>query len=340
MNLRLKFRDLFKKPQFSVGLDIGTATIKSVKLKFFQDSVELSDFHLASAQPDLAGALKEFSSYQNVRCINTSVCGQAAVIRYVTFPKMAQEELRKALKFEAQKYIPFPLSEVNSDCTILEHNLADNKMLVAVVAVKKDFIEKRLKILQENNFKIYNLDMDSLALINAFNFNYPQNEAGLPKSIALLNIGATFSNLNILEVGMPFLSRDINIAGNNFTQKIAESFSLDFPTAERLKINPDKEKLIKINQAIESILTNLTNEVRVSFDFYESQSTFSVAKIYLSGAGSLLLGLKDNLANLLGIEIEYWDPFKKINIPKNIDSEKLKLLSNQLVVAVGLALRR
>ena len=148
------------------------------------------------------------------------------------------------------------------------------------------------------------------------------------------------SNLNILENGLPVLSRDIYIAGNNFTQKTADILELDFKSAEELKLNIDREKLDKVVIAAESVLSDLAKELRVSFDYYESQNASSVIKIFLSGGGSKFSGLKDMLANLLGIEVEYWDPLRQISITDSVDSKEAKALSSQLAVAVGLALRK
>jgi type IV pilus assembly protein PilM len=183
------------------------------------------------------------------------------------------------------------------------------------------------------------VDIDSIALINAFNFGYAQDENLKHKAVALLNIGATTTNLDIWEAGLPRLCRDVHIAGNNFTQKIADIFGVDFKAAEDLKLNPTADKSNKISAVLDAVLTNLAGEIRTSFDYYESQSASSVAKIFLSGGGSKFIGLKDALANLLGIEVEVWDPLKQINLPDKADLNKVKELSPQLAVAVGLALR-
>ncbi len=156
----------------------------------------------------------------------------------------------------------------------------------------------------------------------------------------MINIGASMTNLNIIEAGFPRLSRDIQISGNNFTQRLADVFAMDLKAAEGLKLNPDKERAVRVTAAVEAILSNLAVEIRTSFDYYESQSATSVLKIFLSGGSSFFNGLKDILANLLGIEVEYWDPFKKINLSEEIDAQKVKAISSQLSVAVGLALRQ
>lgn len=337
--LSLKLKNKFSKERISVGLDIGTSTVKMVKLKLTKETMELCDFNLEPTPLDLEPVLKRLAESGDVKNITISVCGSAVIIRYVNFPKMNDIELKQALKFEAQKHIPFPLTEVNLDAYILKPDLVDNKMLVLLVAAKKELITQRLKSFETAGLNVNIIDIDSLALINAFNFNYSGNDNLKNKTIALLNIGASFSNLNILESGIPHLSRDIHIAGNNFTQRLQEALGLDFKSAEELKLNPDKARQKSVNLAVESVLSNLAAELRTSFDYYESQSASNVEKIFLSGGGAKFLGLKEMLTNLLGIEVEYWNPVRQINLSSNIDQEKINSLSNQLAVAIGLAMR-
>jgi type IV pilus assembly protein PilM len=341
IDLAAKFKKRLSKERVSVGLDIGTEAVKIVKLKFIKDAVELSAFALEPSQPAPADTLKKIKEPQGpVESVRISVSGSSAVIRYVSFPRMSNEELKQSLKFEAQKHIPFSIDEVNLDGYILKEELPDNKMLVLLAAVKKDLLNQRLKLIDDAGFKTEAIDIDSIALVNAFNFNYSGEEGLKNKTIALFNIGAAITNLNILENGLPRLSRDIHIAGNNFTHKLMDTFALDFNSAEKLKLNPQTEKSERIVAGVESVLANLCQEVRTSFDYYESESASSVVKIFLSGGGSNFRGLKDILANLLGIEVEYWDPLRKIGIPAGLDAGRIKALSNQLAVAVGLALRQ
>lgn len=327
------------KEKISAGLDIGTSAVKIVKLKFVKENIEIYGFHSEPLQEDLSGLIKNIAQSQSLDKVNISVSGPSAIIRYATFPMMDEEELKQALKFEGQKHIPFPVAEVNMDGYILKKDLPDSKMLVLLAAVKKDLVGKRIKFIEDAGLKINAIDMDSLALVNAFNHNYSGEEALKAKTVALLNIGASMSNLNILEDGIPRLSRDIYSAGNNVTQKIQDAFALDLKSAEEFKLYPDKISLDKLMKVVEAALSNLAAEIRVSFDYYESQSASSVGEIFLSGGGSACSGLSDILANAIGVPVRYWDPLKRINSANGIDAEKLKPLSAQLAVAVGLALR-
>lgn len=327
------------KDKTALGLDLGTSNIKYVKLRPAKDGYELSSFGIETSQTDVTPILKKINQAQNINKANISLSAPQAIIRYVNFPRMQLVELKQALRFEAQKHIPFSVNEVNLDVIILKNDLPDNKMLVLLAAAKKDFINQRIKILTDLGITPSLIDVDALALVNAFNFSYAEDESVKNKTVALLNIGAAVSNLSILENGLPRLSRDINIAGNSFTQKLADVFAIDFKAAENLKLNPEKEKLEKISLSLENVLSGLATETRVSFDYYESQGLASVSKIFASGGISIFPGVTDTLKNLLDISVENWDPFKKISIPANMDAGKLKNSASQFAVAVGLALR-
>jgi len=337
----INMKPLFhQKEKSAIGLDIGTQAIKAVKLKFLKDgAIDCCGFEVEPAQLDLEPALKKISQEIGAAEVNISLSGPAVVLRYINFPRMQQDELKQALRFEAQKHIPFSVNEVNLDAHIIKDDLPDNKMLVLVAAAKKDFIEERLKAVKSAGLKAGLIDVDSLALVNAFNFNYPGAGNTEQKAAALLNIGAQEANLNILDKAVPRLSRDIRIAGNDFTRKLMEVFNLDFKAAEELKARPDAERAEKIGQALGAVVSSLAAEIRVSFDYYESQGASSVNKIFLCGGSSFLPGIKEMLTNMLDIAVEYWDPFIKLGISADVDEVKLKALSAQMAVAVGLALR-
>lgn len=328
------------KEKFSVGLDIGTQMIKVVKLKTAADVTELAGFGIEPAEFHFTDVLKKIKQEQGIDTVNIAFSGPATVIRDINFPKMDAAELKQALKFEVQKHIPFPVAEVNLDGCILKDDLPDNKMLVLLAAVKKDLIDQRIKLIEYAGLKVNIIEIDSIALTNAFNFNYTQEENLKHKVIALLNIGATITNLIIIEDGIPRLSRDIQLAGNNFTQKVVEVFGVDLKSAENIKVNPAGDQYGKMIAGLEAVFTNLAGEIRTSFDYFESQSASSVGKIFLSGGGSLFMGLKDKVASLLGIEVECWDPLKNIKPAGALDTEKIKSIFAQLPVAVGLALRK
>jgi type IV pilus assembly protein PilM len=337
----LKFKGTRSKEKFTAGLDIGAHSIKLAILKSQKDTMELCGFNIEPAELDVAPILKRLTENNNIKSVNISVSGSGTLIRYISFPKMAESELKQALKFEAQKHIPFAINEVDIDACILKDNLPDNKMLILLAAVKKEFISQRMKIIEEAGLKLKIIDVDSAALTNAFNFNFPEYKTEADhRAIALINIGATVSNLTIIEDGVPRLSRDIYIAGNSCTQKLADYLGIEFKVAENFKINELKNNPENSSKVIEAIITSLANEGRISFDYFESQGAATVSKIFLSGGGSRLFSLKDTLMGLLGVDVEYWDPLERLFVPEALKGQKTELACSQLAVAVGLALRK
>ncbi len=341
-NFFLKLKKAAAKEKFTLGLDMGSQFVKVVKLKTNKAGFQLVNFALEDALLDPLELLRKIRQNYGAENVNISFSGSSTVLRYVNFMRMNMDELRQAMKFEAQKHIPFTLAEVNFDAAVLKDDLPDNKMLVLLAAIKKEPVAQRIKSVEGAGLKVNLIDIDSVALVNAFNFNYPKIESPEPKSICLLNIGASLTNINIVDNHIPRLSRDIHIGGKNFTEKIMDIFSLDFKAAEALKINPalSADKQDKIRASVESVLGNLAAEIRTSFDYYESQNTSSVSRIYLSGGGAKFAGLKEMLGNLLGIEVGYWDPFKLIAKPEKLDVKGLLAQSSEFSVAVGLALHK
>jgi len=320
------------RPSFGT-LDAYEDAINIIEnLKFKIENYNNGIAHFFSGSKEIAKKFLDLGFY-------ISFAGPATVTRYVTMPKMEEAEFRQALKFEAQKYIPFSVSEINLDGCILRGSLPDNKMLVLVAAVKKEAAEQRLKLLQEAGLSANIIDLDAIALANGFNYISATDDFLKQKAYALLDVGASAASLAILEAGALVLSRDIHIAGNAITQKIMDACGVDFKAAEQLKIHPEPPAADKLNAALESVTANLAGEIRTSFDYYESQSSSVVSRIFLSGGAAKFAGLKDALANFLSIEVEYWDPVQGLRLAANIASAELKEVSAQLAVAVGLALR-
>lgn len=327
---------IFPRERVVAGLDIGASAIKVVKLKACAEGITLVDVISEPAGENIAASLKKIAEAGNLDTVNTAVSGPDTVIRNIDFPKLRKDELSQALKFEAQEHIPFSVEDVNMDAYILRDDLPGNKMRVLIAAAKKTVVQQRIELMAAAGIKPGMISLDSIALINAFN----RSRAGSAgnKTAALLHIGAAQTNLNIMEGESPVLSRDIHIAGNDFTMAVADDLRSNFNTAEELKINPTEEKKDRISRSVESVLASIVNEVRVSFDFYESSCASTVTEIFIGGGGSRLFCLKDSLADMLGMKVEYWDPLKSIIVPDNPAQKDARGLSAQLAVAAGLAL--
>jgi len=332
--------NMFKRPKLSIGLDLGSSYIKTVKVEHNLHPL-IRDFILLkiSPQQDLSSILKEVLQKINIENfpLNISLSGQNVLCRYVEFPLMKGEEFKSALKFEIGKYIPFSLDQIHFDGTILKEDAKNNKMLVLLTSAKKEYISERLNLIYNLGYTVNLIDVDCLALANCFNFNIALEN----KSYAVLNIGASYSNLDILESGIPVLSRDIRIAGNEITQRIATDLNCDWENAEKIKIlaSHDESSFQKIKPSLESVLSLLAQEIRISFDYYESQSIFTVEKLYLCGGQTLLTNIAEILTHYLGVKAEIYNPLEGFEFSKDLDSQTLRQVALQFAVVMGLGLR-
>ncbi|MDP2938775.1 MAG: type IV pilus assembly protein PilM [Candidatus Omnitrophota bacterium] len=347
----LKIKELIpkSKPKTFVGLDIGASSVKVVEINNDAVGFTIDKFTVEAVnQDDVASSIANALEKSGVatKTVNTSVSGQGVIIRYVVMPKMPLSDIKSSISLEADKYFPFPLEEVIMDCFILEDSPLENKVFVLIAAAKKELIEQRIALLLKLNLEPQIISTDSIAMANVFNvlgpklnIDYALDSQGRVSSLAVLNIGATFSNLNIIKNNLPCFTRDIFIGGIDFTKKISNILGLDMKAAENLKLNgPDDEKQ-KILDACESVLNNLLTEIRLSFDYFETENNIPVSHLYLSGGGSYLKGLDETMRQGLGIEIDLWQPFLGLNVNPNLSTRDLKAQANKLSIAIGLALR-
>ena len=330
---------LFSKTESSVGLDIGSFYIKAAEINGGTGGLKLANFAAGEIQSkQVAGAIRMVLEKAEITAkkVNISISGPSVIVRYIRLPKMRKDELRSAMQFEAEKHIPFDMKEVSLDCQILDRSEQSGKMNVLLVAAKKSLIEGIIQTVHEAGLEPDIIDVDAFALVNAFTENFPSQDKD--RVITLLNIGAEVSTINILKGGVPYFTRDVSIAGNDLTRTLIERFGIDFSSAEKLKCSPG-ERFAEIFGVARPVLDNLIDEIRLSFDYYESQFEEGVDKIYLSGGCSRLKDLDKFLSEALGLKIKFWDPTSCFNISPDIDHNKLSNAINQMAVAVGLALR-
>ncbi|MCK4993503.1 MAG: type IV pilus assembly protein PilM [Candidatus Omnitrophica bacterium] len=337
----------FAKPkaEIVVGLDIGNSSVKVVQLLTQPGSLfkELVSFDIQRFQsPKLADVSKAIKkSLKNAqissKLVNTSVSGQAVIVRYVQMPKMTKGELLKALKLGLGKYIPFNLNEVNYDFQILGDSgegKGQKMMKVLLVAVKKEVIEERIKILLDVGLTPGVIDVDSFAIVNSFKLVQQENKG----IIAVLDIGADITSITILRNNIPHFNRDIPIGGRHLTKAIIAEFEMTEVEAEELKHDP-KDRYGDLISAIRSVLDSIASEIQMSFNYAESQMGGSVQKIFLTGGTAKFKGIDKVLKSILGIDVEIWDPTRILQINPELPKERLIEVGPLLTVSIGLALR-
>lgn len=330
----------------AIGLDIGTSSIKAVELTNLSDnkilvanfckeqiSTESTEGLDTAKKEELTKlALKkllEKTHFKTKRAV-VSLLGDDVVIRYVKLPFMSKEELKNAIKYEAEQYIPFNIDNVVLDCQILGEEIVESqkKLNCILVAAKEDAVNRIISLIGSVGLEPAVIDCDVFAIQNSYEANYGVKEN---ETVALINIGARLVSLNIFEDGITRFARDIQFGSNMLIKDISKEFKSDFQSSEKIMIEeasiiieseeveitrlPDKtDRSFKIFDTIVSNLTKLVGEIRRSFDFYEAQAKKrAVNKVVISGGGSLIKNLDKFLSEKLKVKVEYHNPFIAAN---------------------------
>ena len=374
----------------TVGLDIGSSIVKAVQLRRSGKGIELEKFGIAEIYPGgdkkaaaesvrelkIAAVRKALQSANiSAKQAITAVSGESIIVRYIQLPDMPEDELKNALKWEAEEYIPFHIDEVNIDSVILGKASDGGKVDVLLVSAKKELVSEHIDLVRAVGLTPLIIDVDSFAFLNCFEVNYQPNPTDV---IALINIGAEITSINIYIGGISRFSRDISIAGDTITTSIQSRLGISFVQAEEMKIaagapvpseeaeaeGPGESGLLDtIRGTVEKItgeelgedsqeaiaakmvknsVTNLLSEIRRSIQFFENQANGRVVqRIVLGGGTSKLQNIDKFFANELNLPVEIIDPLRRISVVgKDIDSDALIKAKQMLGVGIGLALRK
>lgn len=279
-------------------------------------------------------SIQEVLRSLNGRDLNivTAVGGTGAVLRRVLLPKMTPVELRGALRYEADKYIPFKTEEAYLDFAILGDR-PGGRMEVVLAAARREIVQAHLDLLKEAQVIPHAVDLETLALNNAWEVSHPIQESEV---VVLIQVGARATILVFL-VGSQFeFSREIPIGGEAFTQAVAGALKMDGSQAEQIKCQPQTREE-EVRAALQPVWEKWFSQTRASFDFYEDQYGRRIEKLLLSGPSAHLSGFKEWLHAASEIPTELWDPVAGLGAAEN--SENLESMKTSLGVAVGLAVR-
>jgi len=322
------------------GIDIGTSGVKLIELQEKKGKLELlrCAVNVVSGE-DVKTSLKDLLALSKLssRAVNISLSGPSVIVRYIEMPPMKKEELRSAIKFEGGRYIPFNINEAILDCAVLDKSPSGAANRVLLVAAKKDRVNACMEMFKEIGLDIASIDVDAMAVLNSFQRLGLENEK--ESVYAMINIGARFSNMNIVSKGCPYFTRDILWGGMDLTNRIKEQLALRPDEAEALKRDPGDRKT-ETAGAMMPALEKFISEIRMSFDYFETQFDKSVERLYISGGASYLFNMRGFLKENLGIEAVLWNPFEGIKILDGPVDKSLMNSPAQFAAALGLALRK
>jgi len=345
---------LFKSKEV-VGVDIGTHSIKLVELKLSGKSISLQSFGIAPVPPQaivdgaildkgaLVECLQALLREHKIKCTQAvmGLSGHSVIVKKISLPEMTEAELDESIHWEAEQYIPFDIDDVNLDFQIIEGGSSEEgKMDVLLVAAKKDKIDDYTDLLIQAGLRPCVVDLDAFALQNSWEINY---EVVPGRNVALVNIGAGFTNIGVLRNGMTSFTRDISIGGNHYTDAIQKEFALSAEQAERVKTGQESgADPAAVRQVMDTVSESIAVEIQRSFDFFRATtSDQDIHQILISGGSARVRDLDTFLNERLKIETQVNNPLQNVNVnPKKFDTDFLRDNAAAAAVAVGLALRK
>jgi len=337
-----------------VGLDIGSSSVKAVELTGKPGALSLVNLGFEGLQPDTVvdGQIMELNDVSGVISglfaanqfktdrVAAGVSGSSVIVKNIIVPQMTREELEESIDWHAEEHIPFEISDVSLDYQVVGSGADSLHVLMA--ACKRDFVANLKQAIQLAGKQPAVIDVDAFALQNCYEVNYEPSD-GL--AVALLNVGASTMNINILRGVRSVFTRDVSVGGNQYTALLQKELGLTYEQAEQVKRGnavAGSYEGVDIDGALETVSDMLALEISKTFDFYRATADDdgSVQKILISGGGSKLRGLPEYLSNRFEIPVERLDPFRRINFDaRRFDPDYMREVVPEMAVAVGLALR-
>lgn len=357
-------RELFRiRPKKSLGIDVGTSSIRVVELRRRAQTYRLLNYGEAGlsfiketpfrvykrdtlllSNKKIAGAINTICREAGVQTkdVSFSIPDYCSFSTSFELPPMSKEEIPEAVNYEVRPYVPLPLSEITLDWSIVEGEIGRTRLKLLVVAIPNDVISQYQEIAHLSNLNLRFLEPEIFSLARAL---IRDKGKGEKKAISLIDIGARSTTCSILEKGALKMSHTCSIAGNELTELIARSLNIDYNKAEELKnkfgllLNQSgKAEKKDVRKILVPLIDSILGETKKVFrDFYQSEGK-EVEKIVLAGGVALMPGLKEYFSAELKKETILADPFSGITCP-TILSKSLKKMGPSYAIAVGVALK-
>lgn len=340
-----------RKSEYTLGLDIGTSSVKVVELLHSGTEISLNNYAQFHAKinyvtarsgsfnildTEVANILERMFSaaefHERVGFMALPVFSSFSTILEIPF--IEDDRLDQVIEFEARKFIPMPIKDVQIDSVKLEHLSGSEKIRALVVAVPREIVERYQKIAELINFDLVNMELETYSLARAL-FAGVENEP-----VLILDIGARTTNMSIVDSGVIVTHHNIDMGGASFTRAIARGMGLEAERAEEMK---KEEGLVdpsgQITQLLAPSVDKIILEIEQVIDEYVNEGGRGAEKLLITGGGSLLPGLLEYLGKSVRIKIESGDSLRNVKVLPEL-RPVLEKSSPMFSVALGLALRK
>lgn len=340
-----------RKP--TVGLDIGSGLVKAVVIDHSKGQPELVKVGIAPLSTDaivegevmdpgiVADAIRECLAMAEVKTkeVVTAVGGRDVIVKKIQAERVGEREAREVMRWEAQQHVPFEdMDAVELDFQILDpYDEGNSQMSVLLVAAKRDLVEARLRLLSEAGLSPSIVDVDAFALHNAFELSYPDAMNGI---VALINIGHEVTNINVLDDGIPVLTRDIAVGTRRLREDLQRERGLTAEDASALITGYDRSPHVDavLDARVEELAVGV--ERAVAFLLSSAKAGTTLRSVYTCGGGARTPGLNDVLGSRMRVPVEQANPLANLQLRAGaLDALVVDEVAPLLMLPVGLALR-
>jgi len=342
---------LFNRTRTSVGLDIGSGQIKLAVISHGSGEPVLTKVAFAPLVDDaivegevmdpgiVADAVRGLFQNSGIKPkqVITAVGGRDVIIKKIPMDRMKESEAREVIRWEAEQHVPFDMDNVELDFQILDPQGEGLQMTVLLVAAKRELIDHKIALLSEVGVGPSIIDVDSFALHNAFELSYPEGMSGV---VGLVNIGHEMTNINILDEGIPVLTRDLPVGTRRFREDLQRERGLSAGEADQLLQGFETSEVLTpfLQSRGEELAVGI--ERAAAFLQTAARSSSALSRLYTSGGGARIPGLTKTLADRLRLPVEMANPLKRLQVdPGAFDGMNIDQVAPLLMLPVGLALR-
>ena len=336
----------------SVGLDIGSGIIKLVVIDHAGSEPELVKVATTEVATDaivegevmdpgiVAEAVRGLFSTAGIKqkSVITAVGGRDVIVKKIQMDRMKEGDAREVIRWEAEQHVPFDMANVELDFQILDPDADGLQMNVLLVAAKREIVEGRVGLLKEAGLQPAVIDVDAFAIHNAFELNHPDAMQGV---VGLVNIGHEVTNVNVLEDGVPVLTRDLSVGTRRFREDLQREKGLSAEDSEQVVQGRAASTDLAgyVDARAEEIAVGV--ERAAAFLATASRSAGGLSHVFTSGGGARIPGLNEALADRLRVPVELASPLQRLKVRDSVfESVSVDELAPLLMLSIGLALRR
>ena len=343
---------LFGRKKTTVGLDIGSGLIKVAVIDHGKSEPELTKVSIVPLLADaivegeimdpsiVADAIRSALDAAGVssKSIVTAVGGRDVIIKKIQIERVKEQQARELMRWEAEQHVPFDMESVELDFQILDPDAEGLEMSVLLVAAKRDLVESKLRLITDSGLIPAIVDVDAFALHNAFEVNYPDAMNGV---VGLINLGHEVTNINILEDGIPILTRDLTVGTRRFREDLQRERGLSAEDANGLLQGYDR------SPHLDAVIESRGEEIAVgieraaAFLASSSRSGTQMRAVFTCGGGARIPGLTEALADRLRLRVEQANPLTNLKVR---DGAFGSLVTDEvaplMMLPIGLALRQ